>query len=132
MVVPFPSRSPKQTPHFGLTGRERPLAGALRCCRSLIGISQRRSRRLALHPAIGLSHPRFWVRQALELPNNLELPADAYRIQLRLEGLQAGAALTAYPPVAALFEVLSLAVDKPAVGEHLPELQAERDAAECG
>ena len=33
MVVPFASRSPKQTPHFDPTRRERPIAGALRRCR---------------------------------------------------------------------------------------------------
>ena len=47
----------------------------------------------------------------------LELLADAYLIQLRLEVLQSGAAVAADTPVAALLVVLGPAVDRPATRE---------------
>jgi len=51
----------KQTPHFGPTLRESEWRAHCRVAASLIGIYQRHSRRLALHPAIHFRTPGFGV-----------------------------------------------------------------------
>jgi hypothetical protein len=50
---------------------------------SLIGISQRRSRRLALHPAIHLSHPHSQCEQDLIATQSLRSDAEGVRVQVR-------------------------------------------------
>jgi hypothetical protein len=47
----------KQTPHFGPTLREGEWRAHCVVAASLIGISQRRSRRLALHPPLAFALP---------------------------------------------------------------------------
>jgi hypothetical protein len=53
----------KQTPHFGPTLRESEWRAHCHVADSLIGISQQRSRRLALHPAIRFRTPGFSVNR---------------------------------------------------------------------
>jgi hypothetical protein len=63
------------------------MAGALRphlpMSASLIGISQRRSRRLALHPAIHLSHSHSQCEQDLIATQSLRSDAEGVRVQVR-------------------------------------------------
>src|SRR5688572_1622084 len=63
MVVPFASRSPKQTPHFDPTRRERPIAGALRRCRFAYWYAPTALTTPCTVPAISLSHVRSSVNR---------------------------------------------------------------------
>jgi len=53
MVVPWAACGDTADAAFRPNPAGKPMAGALLRCRSLIGLAQPRSRRLALHPAIG-------------------------------------------------------------------------------
>ena len=61
--LPFASRPTKQAPHFGPTLREGEWRAHCVVAASLVGTSQRRSPRLALHPAIRLRTPGFSVNR---------------------------------------------------------------------
>ena len=68
-VAPLHKRPDKTDAAFRPNPAGRPMAGALRRCCSLVGVSQRRSRRLALPPAIGLRTPAFSVNRPWCLSN---------------------------------------------------------------
>lgn len=57
MVFPWADSGDTAEAAFRPNPKGKPMAGALLRCRSLIGLAQPRSRRLALHPAIGFRTP---------------------------------------------------------------------------